>query len=129
MARRTRSAPHTAQVLGCKYVGDVVIDPPWHLTREMIAALHISVVAHGTTQDDNDDNGDPYEVPKAMGIFCRLPSQRALTVDVVFARVHANHERLAKKVDRKQAGERDYYARRYGFGDDGGTEQGAGTSS
>ncbi len=50
-----------------------------------------------------------------MSIFHRLPSQSALTVDVVFARVNANHGRLAKKVDRKQAGERDYYARRYGF--------------
>jgi ethanolamine-phosphate cytidylyltransferase len=92
-----------------------VIDPPWHLTREMIAALSISVVAHGTTDDSRGDDDDPYQVPKAMGIFHRLPSQRALTVDVVFARVNANHERLRKKVDRKQEGERDYYAKRYGF--------------
>ena len=30
-------------VLSCKSTGDVVIDPPWHLTREMIAALKIAV--------------------------------------------------------------------------------------
>jgi len=103
-------------VLGCKFVGDVVIDPPWHMTREMIAALRIAIVAHGTAHDDNDDlDSDPYEVPKAMGIFQRLPSQRELTVDVVFSRVQDNHERLAKKVDRKMSIEKNYYSTRYGF--------------
>ena len=49
-------------VLSCSHTGDVLIDPPWHLTREMIAALNIAVVAHGTTHDENDDGGrDPYE--------------------------------------------------------------------
>ena len=50
----------TLSVLSCKYVNDVVIDPPWHMTREMIAALNISIVAHGSTNDLNDmDEKDP----------------------------------------------------------------------
>ena len=64
---RANPSPHR-RVLSCKHVSDVVIDPPWHLTREMIAALNISVVAHGSVYDPNDDGGaDPYEVPKSMG--------------------------------------------------------------
>ena len=106
----------TLSVLSCKYVGDVVIDPPWYMTREMIAALHISLVAHGSTHDPNDDGGrDPYEVPKQLGIFTSLPSSTSLTVDAIVERIQANHEKMAAKVERKMVSEREYYEHRYGF--------------
>ena len=106
----------TLSVLSCKHVGDVVIDPPWHMTREMIAALSISVVAHGSTNDPNDDGGlDPYAVPKQMGLFRELPSPSSLTVDSIVQRIRANHERMAAKVERKMAAEKEYYENRYGF--------------
>ena len=104
-------------VLACKHVDDVLIDPPWHMTREMVAALRIAVVAHGTTHDANDDGGrDPYEVPKALGVYVELPSRFPLTVDTIVERINANHERLAAKVQKKMVAEGDYYANRYGFG-------------
>eukprot|EP00967_Tisochrysis_lutea_P088469 scaffold125548_cov33-Tisochrysis_lutea.AAC.2 len=62
-------------VLACRYTSDIVIDPPWNLTPEMISALNISVVAHGTTHDHNEDERDPYEIPKRMGIFVTIPSR------------------------------------------------------
>ena len=103
-------AERTLSVLSCKHVGDVVIDPPWHLTREMIAALNISIVAHGSTNDPNDDAGsDPYEVPKAMGIFTPLPSTSGLTVDVLVGRIHANHDKMRAKIAKKKATESAYY--------------------
>ena len=106
-------------VLACTHVGDVVIDPPWHMTRDMISALRIAVVAHGTTHDANDDGGrDPYEVPKEMGIFETISSKGvgcALTVDSIVRRIQANHERMSKKVQRKMVAEREYYAERYGY--------------
>ena len=106
----------TLSVLSCRHVGDVVIDPPWHMTRDMIAALGITTVAHGSTHDPNDDGGkDPYEVPKAMGIFVELESKVGLTVDSIVERIKANHERLEAKVSKKMAVERDYYDQRYGF--------------
>jgi len=106
----------TLSVLSCKHVGDVVIDPPWHMTREMLAALNISIVAHGSTNDVNDDAGaDPYEVPKAMGIFRTLPSSSDLTVDVLVSRIQANHERMTAKIEKKRKSESEYYASRYGF--------------
>ena len=107
-------------VLACKHVDDVLIDPPWHMTREMVAALRIAVVAHGTTHDANDDGGrDPYEVPKALGVYVELPSRFPLTVDTIVERINANHERLAAKVQKKMVAEGDYYANRYGFGEEG----------
>lgn len=109
----------TLSVLSCRHVGDVVIDPPWHLTKEMIAALNISIVAHGNVHDPNDDEGsDPYEVPKAMGIFQAIPSTVDLTVDDVLQRLHANRERLEKKVEKKMKEENQYYDQRYGFSGD-----------
>jgi len=106
----------TLSVLACKYVGDVVIDPPWHMTRETIAALSISVVAHGSTHDANDDDGlDPYAVPKQLGVFTQLKSRSPLTVDAIVHRIRANHENMAVKVERKMAAERQYYENRYGF--------------
>jgi len=104
-------------VLACKHVGDVVIDPPWHMTREMIAALNIAVVAHGTTNDPHDDGGaDPFEVPKAMGIYHTVKSTRQdLTVDSIVTRIQANHEKMRAKVEKKMKSEREYYTQRYGF--------------
>ena len=112
----------TLSVLSCQYVGDVVIDPPWHLTREMIAALNISVVAHGSTHDPNDDgSNDPYAVPKAMGIYKALPSAVDLTVETIVSRIQANHDKVRAKIERKKQSEQEYYEHRYGF--KGATEQ------
>jgi len=103
-------------VLSCRFTGDVVINPPWHMTREMIAALKISAVVHGTTHDKNHDGGqDPYAVPKAMGIFHELNSEGTLTVDVIIDRIHANRERVDAKVAKKKLSEQDYYNLRYGL--------------
>lgn len=109
------------QVLSCEHVGDVVIDPPWHLSKEMIAALRITTVAHGTNHDpdEEDDGSDPYGVPKAMGIYVRIPSRSALTVEAIMERVQENHGRLSRKISRKSVSEREYYAQRYGFGAEG----------
>lgn len=103
-------------MLACKFVGDVVIDPPWHMTREMLAALSISVVAHGETNDPNDDGGkDPYEVPKALGIYTQLPSKSGLSVEAIVGRIQDNHGRHAAKVEKKMKAEAEYYTERYGF--------------
>jgi len=104
--------------LACRHTGDVVIDPPWHLTREMIAALNITIVAHGTVADANPYEGesDPYDVPKQLGIYREIPSKMpALTVDNIVGRIQANHENMKAKVTKKMAGEREYYTNRYGF--------------
>jgi ethanolamine-phosphate cytidylyltransferase len=111
----------TLSVLGCKYVSDVVIDPPWCLTREMIASLNISVVAHGAVHDPNDDDHevdgahDSYRLPKELGIFVPLPSTIDLTVDTIVGRIHNNHEKIQAKINRKAEKEKEYYDHRYGL--------------
>lgn len=106
----------TLSVLSCRHVGDVVIDPPWYMTRETIAALGISVVAHGSTHDINpNEDRDPYEVPKALGIFKELESTVPLTVDSIVGRIQQNASRMKAKVTKKMAAEREYYDTRYGF--------------
>ena len=111
----------TLSVLGCKYVSDVVIDPPWCLTREMIASLNISVVAHGAVHDPNDDDHevdgahDSYRLPKELGIFVPLPSTIDLTVDTIVGRIHNNHEKIQAKINRKAEKEKEYYDNRYGL--------------
>ena len=111
----------TLSVLSCKYVGDVVIDPPWTMTREMIAALGISIVAHGSIDDsapEEADAGDPYQVAKSAGIFTTIPSRNTLSVDNIVERLQANQERMEAKVKRKMAAEKEYYENRYGFATD-----------
>ena len=52
------------------------------------------VVAHGTVADANDDGGaDPYEVPKALGIFREIPSRSPqLTVDNIVGRIQVGRK-------------------------------------
>ena len=108
-------------VVACRHVGDVVIGPPWHITKEMLAALNVSVVAHGSVADANDDGGrDPYAVPKAMGIFQKIDSVHPLTVDAIMTRINDNHQRYANKIAKKRVSEQSYYDARYdGYGKDG----------
>ena len=53
-----------------------------------------------------------------MGIFQAIPSTVDLTVDDVLQRLHANRERLEKKVEKKMKEENQYYDQRYGFSGD-----------
>jgi len=55
----------TLSALQCRYVDEVITGAPWHITEEVIRALNISVVAHGTVSDyQGDPLEDPYAVPK-----------------------------------------------------------------
>ena len=49
-------------------------------------------------------------MPKQLGLFVELPSNSGLTVDTIVARIRANHERMAAKVERKMAVEKQYYS-------------------
>lgn len=62
--------------LSCKYVDEVVIGAPYILTKDMINSLNIQKVIHVNTDEDQvlpEYAGiDPYEAPKAMGIYEEL---------------------------------------------------------
>jgi len=43
-------------VMGCKYVGDVLLDAPWNIGRDAISALNVDVVVRGTRYIDGGEN-------------------------------------------------------------------------
>ncbi|GBG31288.1 Ethanolamine-phosphate cytidylyltransferase [Hondaea fermentalgiana] len=105
-------------VLGCRYASDVLIDAPWHITREMIASLRIDVVARGTVSDhpyDVIETSSAYKVPKEMKILETIKSESDLSVEAIVKRILTNEEVFANKVDKKMKAEGEYYAKRYGF--------------
>ncbi|CAH0515221.1 unnamed protein product [Peronospora belbahrii] len=105
-------------VLGCKYVDDVLIDAPLHITPEMVASLNISVVVHGTHRDQDylpeSSLEELYEYPRKAGIFKSVESPIKLDVNDIVARINDNRERFEKKFVSKMKSEEEYYADRYG---------------
>ena len=55
-------------VLACKYVDEVVIGAPYHVSKDLITTLNISLVVEGMKQTYEDDV-DAYKVAKELGIF------------------------------------------------------------
>lgn len=105
-------------VLGCRYVDDVLIDAPWNITREMIAALNISIVATGTLRDcavPKHHEDKYYEVPRQLGILATVESQAKITVDDIVERILSQESAYQLKLKKKSAAENDYYTNRYGF--------------
>lgn len=72
-------------VLACKHVDDVILDPPYCVTREMIAALNISVVVTGklneSRRDDDHAVEEVFRAAKDMGIFHVLDRSAPLRID------------------------------------------------
>eukprot|EP00300_Choanocystis_sp_HF-7_P002826 c12143_g1_i1.p1 GENE.c12143_g1_i1~~c12143_g1_i1.p1 ORF type:complete len:459 (+),score=133.24 c12143_g1_i1:63-1439(+) len=98
-------------VLGCRYVDDVLIDAPWHLTREMIASLNIHTIA--TPEMDGLEGGrfESDMVTKHVVI----PTRMMLTREEIVRRIHENQEKYQKKFEAKSKAEGEYYKTRYGL--------------
>jgi len=105
-------------VLGCRYVDDVLIDAPWEITREMTAALNISVVATGTLRDCAEPkrvHDKYYEVPKQLNILATVESQSSLTVETIVERILSQESAYQLKLKKKSKAENDYYSNKFGF--------------
>ena len=102
--------------LAMKYVDDVVIGAPYILTDDLIKSLNIKKVVHVSSREDlvkpEYQNIDPFEVPKAQGIFTELPPvQNDLTLEDIAERVNAQRASFEKKFAAKKATQDDYYLR------------------
>ncbi len=78
--------------LAMKPVDDVVIGAPYIVTDDLIKSLGITKVVHVQSREDQVRpefrDLDPFEVPKAQGIFEELPPvQNDLTLEDIAARV------------------------------------------
>jgi len=116
-------------VLACKWVDDVILDPPYFLTQEMIAALSISVVVAGRVTESieregsNKDSGgvnsngsrqhrsnsnsssegnNVYAAAADAGILKVVDSGSTLTMSQVLSRIKTNAERLEAKVIKRK---------------------------
>lgn len=100
--------------LAMKPVDDVVIGAPYIVTDDLIKSLGITKVVHVQSREDQVRPEfrelDPFEVPKAQGIFEELPPvQNDLTLEDIAARVQTNKAAFEKKFKSKKAKQDDYY--------------------
>eukprot|EP00466_Bigelowiella_natans_P009124 jgi/Bigna1/73090/fgenesh1_pg.22_\ len=102
-------------VMGCKYVGDVLIDAPWSIDREHIKALNLSAVARGSRyvddedEENNNEEEERYRVAKEMGIFFNPGSDShpcVSPVHEVVKKIQDNRQRFRTKTIQLEAGER-----------------------
>eukprot|EP00946_MAST-07B_sp_MAST-7B-sp1_P001306 g1306.t1 len=109
-------------VLANKYVSDIVIDPPYIVSKEMIAALNISIVVEGKSDEAKYGKlkaAGPHRVPKEMGILRVVDSGTEFNMDSLLQRIKENQERLEKKVKKKMAAEAEHFAGKHGLEDYG----------
>ncbi|VFQ71103.1 unnamed protein product [Cuscuta campestris] len=99
-------------VLACRYVDEVIIGAPREVSKDMITTFNISLVVHGTVAEDNDfqkEEGNPYAIPKSMGIFEILESPLDITTSTIIKRIVSNHEAYQKRNEKKAESEKKYY--------------------
>ena len=110
-------------VLAVKYVDEVVIATPWVVTEDLLKSLNISLVVQGTINKldlevvnkrkqslDYNDNQDPYELPKRLGIYQEVPSERNIETQHIIQRIIDNRLKHMNKYDKNSKKEENYYA-------------------
>ena len=105
---------------------DVIIDPPWNVSEEFIAALNISLVVRGTVNEDtntvrehqNKEHDEYFHGAIKKGIFKLIPSPSKLRVTDIVERVIQNKVKLQAKIDKKMKTETDFYKEKHGLSDD-----------
>ncbi|KAG8469402.1 hypothetical protein KFE25_005857 [Diacronema lutheri] len=108
-------------VLGCRHVDDVLISPPWLLSREMIASLAIAVVVRARVDDEAEaceqSICERYETARTLDIYAELRCDEfaQLRASQLVRRACERESQLSSRVARKAEAERDYYRARYGL--------------
>uniref|UniRef100_A0A7S3YZ91 ethanolamine-phosphate cytidylyltransferase n=1 Tax=Lotharella globosa TaxID=91324 RepID=A0A7S3YZ91_9EUKA len=109
-------------VMGCKHVGDVLLDAPWTIGRDVISTLNLDIVVRGTRYIDDGDNEDiqRYKVPQEMKIFRTIdatnPSLTASScspVHDIIKRIQENRARFQARFRKKKAKEDAYYENKH----------------
>mmetsp|Transcript_90874 Transcript_90874/g.142725 ORF Transcript_90874/g.142725 Transcript_90874/m.142725 type:complete len:464 (+) Transcript_90874:44-1435(+) len=104
----------TLSVLSCRFVDDVLLGAPWKITQDMLTSMNISVVCCGATDfwnaagADLGEQGDPFELPRELGILRRMESGCNVTVHVLADRIFQHAEAFAVRQKRKEVEEKKY---------------------
>jgi len=93
--------------LSCRYVDEVVIGAPLHITKDFIDSLRINEVvcgsvAHSYTEGGQDSDNDLYRVPKDLGILKVVSSPSKLTTPEVIKRILENHALFEERNKKKE---------------------------
>uniref|UniRef100_A0A7S4NFN7 ethanolamine-phosphate cytidylyltransferase n=1 Tax=Paramoeba aestuarina TaxID=180227 RepID=A0A7S4NFN7_9EUKA len=81
-----------------KYVDEVIIAPPYHITSEMLASMKVDLVVRGTSpQVLLPDEPDPFRLPKEKGIYKELQSKFELSTGQIIARIIERRLEFEKK--------------------------------
>lgn len=107
-------------VLSCKDVDEVVIGAPWFVNAELITAFNIKLVVQGTVKKgdpqgrrwrkgsvDNVDH-DPYEIPRALGIYREVTSMHELDTNDIVTRIISHRLRYISKFEKTSQRENEY---------------------
>lgn len=109
-------------VLAIKYVDEVVIAAPWNVTEDLLKSLNISIVAQGTISKvdpdyiqkrkqslDYNEEEDPYALPKKLGIYKEVPSERNIETRHIIERIIENRLKHLHKYSKSSTKEQNYY--------------------
>ncbi|KYQ94250.1 phosphoethanolamine-cytidyltransferase [Tieghemostelium lacteum] len=92
-------------VLSCRYVDEVIIGAPFHVTKDMIDNFHINIVVHGDDPVVMIDENDPYKIPKEMGIYKEVKHTPGLTTSDIVKRIIDNRIQFEARNKKKEAKE------------------------
>lgn len=84
-------------LLACKYVDDIVFEPPQIVSKDLIEHFKIDIVCHGKGAEEKF-----YEIPKEKGIFRVIDSGNDMTTDQIIERVIENQEIHKKRNIQKE---------------------------
>ena len=99
-------------VLGCRFTDDVLIDAPYTLTKDMVAALNVSKVIRGNNYDLEDEK-ERYSYAMSVGIYKQIKSPCDFCLNDIFNRIQRNQSVFQLKIDKKKKKEEEYYDERY----------------
>jgi len=101
-------------VCACKWVDEVIIGAPRHVTADLMKTWDIHVVAHGTghlRREGQTEGGFQYSYPKELGVYRGLPSMWPdLCHETIVKRIISAREAYKKRNEVRARKEDDYYA-------------------
>jgi ethanolamine-phosphate cytidylyltransferase len=98
-------------VLACKYVDEVVIGAPMHISDDMLTTFGISLVVRGTVHEalDKSSEEDRYSLARERGIIRELTSPVDVTSATLIRRIVQNRAQFEERQAKKVKSEADYY--------------------
>ena len=96
-------------ILSLESVDDIIIDAPYFVDEVFLKDFNISVVAEGRLSNTNNQLGDPFRIPKLLGIFSMLKSENGFTTNKLIDRIRMNQDMIRNAVERKKIKQNSYY--------------------